>query len=542
MSDALPWPEAFATRYRAAGHWIGKSLASIVRDGARRWPQKTAAVDANRRCTYAQLEARTDRLAESFAALGINASDRVVVQLPNVIEFIEVTFALLKLGAVPIFALPGHREHELAYFCKHTDAIAYVGIDRFAGCDYRVLAHKLFARAPSLLHAVIVGTLEDAQKDDARFKSLASLLDDARTSEQRTCSIDASQVALMQLSGGSTGTPKLIARTHDDYFYSVRQSVPLCGFDESTVYLVSLPAGHNFPLSSPGILGCLFAGGTVVLSASAYAKDVFALVERERVTHAATVPSVAHLWLLAHQRNPRTFDSWKVLQVGGAKLAPAIATQLHRELGPTLQQVFGMAEGLVNYTRLDDPEEVITTTQGRPMSEDDELRIVDNAGQEVPNGQVGQLLTRGPYTIRGYFRADEHNAQVFSEDGFYRTGDLVRRTPSGNLVVEGRVKEQINRAGEKIAPVELEECLLRHPSIEDVAALGVDDTFVGERICVVVVLKRDATVSRQEVLAHIRDHGLATYKLPDRVLFVDALPKTNVGKTDKRSLAAQLSH
>jgi 2,3-dihydroxybenzoate-AMP ligase len=200
-------------------------------------------------------------------------------------------------------------------------------------------------------------------------------------------------------------------------------------------------------------------------------------------------------------------------------------------------QVFGMAEGLVNYTRLDDDPETVVTTQGRPISPDDEIRIVDDADREVPEGEFGHLLTRGPYTIRGYWRAPEHNRTAFTEDGFYRTGDIVRRTPSGHLVVEGRAKDQINRGGEKVAAEEIENIILAHPSVHDVSLVAVPDEYLGERTLAYVILREGAEPLRPvAVKRFVRDRGVAAYKVPDLVEFVDAFPQTGIGKISKKQL------
>lgn len=196
-----------------------------------------------------------------------------------------------------------------------------------------------------------------------------------------------------------------------------------------------------------------------------------------------------------------------------------------------------MAEGLVNYTRLDDDPETVVTTQGKPISEDDEIRIVDDAGQDVAEGGYGHLLTRGPYTIRGYWRAPEHNRTAFTEDGFYRTGDIVRRTPDGSLVVEGRAKDQINRGGEKVAPEEIENIILAHPAVHDVSVVGVEDAFLGERTLAYVILREDAPPLRPvAVKRHVRERGVAAYKVPDLVEFVDVFPQTGIGKVSKKGL------
>ncbi len=208
-------------------------------------------------------------------------------------------------------------------------------------------------------------------------------------------------------------------------------------------------------------------GGRVVLASGGSPDEAFALIEKERVTITALVPPLAMIWLDAKASRHNDLSSLQVLQVGGAKFSAEVAKRIRPTFGCTLQQVFGMAEGLVNYTRLDDSEEMIIHTQGRPMSEFDEVRVVDENDCDVKTGEVGRLLTRGPYTIRGYYKAEEHNAKSFTPDGFYRTGDLVKINENGYLVVEGRDKDQINRGGEKVATEEVENHLLAHHSVHD---------------------------------------------------------------------------
>jgi salicylate---CoA ligase len=331
--------------------------------------------------------------------------------------------------------------------------------------------------------------------------------------------------------------PKLIARTHDDYAYNARASAELCGLDAHSVYLGTLPASHNFPLACPGILGTLLAGGRVVMLPSPEPERVFATIEREGVTVATAVPAVAQRWLAhALEHGAGRLATLRLLQVDGARIADELARQVRPVLGATLQQVFGMAEGLLNYTRLDDPEEVICTTQGRPMSEGDEVRIIDEAGNDLPDGVPGALLTRGPYTPRGYYRAPEQNARAFTPDGWYASGDVVRRRPDGNLVVEGRDKDMINRGGEKISAEEVENLVYRMPGVAQVAAVAMPDRELGERVCLYVVLEPGAALTLADVRDAMAAAGVARYKWPDRLETVDALATTKVGKIDKKAL------
>ncbi|MEU6061963.1 (2,3-dihydroxybenzoyl)adenylate synthase [Streptomyces sp. NPDC047097] len=535
-ADAPTWPAEFAERYRAAGHWRGETFGAMLRERAAAHPDRIAIVDpaggpdgGRRTWTYGELDRRADRLAAGLTARGIGRGDRVVVQLPNTAEFFEVVFALFRIGALPVFALPAHRESEIAYFCSFAEAVAYVIPAEHGGYDYRTLAAVVCAKAPTVRHVFVTGG------DAGAFESLADLpAEPVALSEPAPDAL-----AFLQLSGGSTGTPKLIPRTHDDYIYSLRGSNELCGVTEESVYLCVLPAAHNFPLSSPGTLGTLYAGGRVVLCPSPSPDTAFPLIERERVTITGLVPPLALVWTEAATRTAHDLSSLDVLLVGGAKFSEEAARRVAPALGCTLQQVFGMAEGLVNYTRLDDPAETIVTTQGRPISADDEIRIVDDEDQDLPVGTTGHLLTRGPYTIRGYWRAPEHNRRSFTEDGFYRTGDLVRLTESGHLVVEGRAKDQINRGGEKIAAEEVENHLLAHPAVHDANVVAEPDPYLGERTCAYVILRADAEPVKASALkAFVRGRGLAAYKVPDRVVFTDAFPKTGVGKVSKKDLRA----
>ncbi|MFE5831722.1 (2,3-dihydroxybenzoyl)adenylate synthase [Streptomyces sp. NPDC056508] len=533
---APTWPAEFAERYRAAGWWEGVTFGAMLRTRAGAHPDRVAVVDhagpggARRAWTYAELDLRADRLAAGLAARGIGAGDKVVVQLPNVAEFLEVVFALFRLGALPVFALPAHRESEISYFCSFTGAAAYVIPDVHGGFDHRALATTVLARSPELRHVFVVGG------DAGAFEALADVPAEPVGLPDR----DPSETAFLQLSGGSTGVPKLIPRTHDDYVYSLRGSAEICALDEDSVYLCALPAAHNFPLSSPGSLGTLYAGGRVVMCPQPAPDVAFPLIRDEGVTITGLVPPLALAWIDAAPGSAYDLSTLDVLLVGGAKLSDEAARRVRPALGCTLQQVFGMAEGLVCYTRLDDDPETVVTTQGRPISPDDEIRVVDDEDEDLPVGATGHLLTRGPYTIRGYWNAPEHNARAFTEDGFYRTGDLVRLTPSGHLVVEGRAKDQINRGGEKIAAEEVENHLLAHPSVHDANVVAEPDPYLGERSCAYVIRRQGAEEVKALVLKRfVRERGLAAYKVPDRIVFVDAFPTTGVGKISKKDLRAE---
>ena len=537
MSDALiplvqPWPAALAQRYRAAGYWRGETFPGILRDRAVRFAERTAVVAGEDRWTYAELSARAEKIAAGLLGLGRAPGDRVVIQLGNTAAYYAVVWGLFRAGLIPVFALAAHRLTEVAHFARKSQASAYVAVEHYEGFDYRTLARELLAQPDiGVRHVVIAG-------DAAEFQSLDAL--PAAPGLLPTSDPDPQSVAFLQISGGSTGLSKLIPRTHDDYIYSFRASNEICGIGADSVYLVALPAAHNFPMSSPGALGVFYAGGTVVLSPSPSPDVAFPLVARERVTDLGLVPPLALLWAQAAERTPHDLSSLRVLQVGGAKLTPEAARRVVAALPVRLQQVFGMAEGLVNYTRLDDDEDTVLGTQGRPISPDDEVLVVDDHGQPVAQGQPGYLLTRGPYTIRRYHNDESANARSFTEDGFYRTGDIVVQRASGHLIVQGRAHDHINRAGEKISAEEVEDLLLAHPQVFDVAVVSIPDEYLGERICAFVIPRQGEKPRPPEIKAWMRGRGVAAFKLPDQFVLVDAFEVTAVGKTSRKELRARL--
>jgi 2,3-dihydroxybenzoate-AMP ligase len=201
-----------------------------------------------------------------------------------------------------------------------------------------------------------------------------------------------------------------------------------------------------------------------------------------------------------------------------------------------VQEVFGMAEGLLCYVRLDDPDEVRFETAGRPVSAGDELRLVDDEGNDVPEGEIGELLVRGPYTLRGYFRVPEYNARVFTPDGFYRSGDLMRRHPSGNYVVEGRKKDLINRGGEKISAEEVENLILSHPAVLNIACVPMPDPLLGERMCAFAILRPGMTLTLKDLTNFQLGKGIAKFKLPERLEIMEEFPLSRVGKVAKNVL------
>lgn len=529
LDGFTPWPEDVASRYRDQGIWRGETLGTVLREAARCYGDKTALIHGDRRIGYAELDRWTDRLAAGFAAHGLRPGDRIVVQLPNVPEFVAIAFGLMRLGVKLVFSLPAHRVTEIVHLADLSGAVGYLVPETHRGYDHLELARQVKAETSTLTSLFVLGAKTDG------FVSVAEL--EAAADPQPLPEPDAADVAFFLLSGGTTALPKLIPRTHDDYVYMSHRAARVCELTEDDVYLAVLPIEFNFAFGCPGLIGTFLTGGTAVLADTPNPLDCFPLIERHRATVTAMVPSIMALWLEAAEWAEEDLASLRLVQVGGARMTREFTSRIQPTLGAALQQVFGMAEGLLTFSRPDDPAESVLTTQGKPISNADELLIVDEDGRPLPAGRIGELITRGPYTLRGYYQAPDHNRRAFTEDGFYRTGDLARLTEDGDLVIEGRIKETIIRGGDKIAAGEVEDLLLAHPGVAAAAVIGVPDEFLGERICAYLV-SDGPEVSLADLKQSVHAQGVADYKLPDIVRYVPELPLTPLGKVDKKALAA----
>ena len=439
--------------------------------------------------------------------------------------------ALNYIGVIPVMALRAHRQAEIRHFVRSSEAAAYFIPDTVGNFDYRPMAKEIGAEFPSLRHVVVVG---DAGPGQASFASLTSesgadhdLLNSVRQ--------DPSEVSTMLLSGGTTSLSKLIPRTHNDYVLNARLCGQVGGFSEDTVFLAILPLGHNYNLASPGLLGAFYTGGTLVIAKSTDASDIFTTVARERVTVIAAAVPLITTWLNSNVAQQFDVSSLRVIQNGGARLAPELRARLRSELGCSPQEIYGTAEGLINMTRLDDSDNVLLESSGAPVSELDEITVLDDAGNEVPDGEPGELVTRGPYTIRGYYNAPKINADAFTADGFYRMGDIVRKR--GRYVyTEGRRKDLINRGGEKISCDEIENLIFGIRQVKQVSVVAMADSVFGEKACACVVLHPGTQLTFDELIAHLRAQQIASFKLPERLEVMAAFPVSPVGKILKREL------
>jgi len=539
LPGCVPWPPEYARRYRERGYWEERSIPAALDASVERRPDKIALVHGPERITYRQLGERVSRLAAQFVRSGLKPLDRVVLQLHNAPEFLYAFFGLIRAGAIPVMALRAHRHTEVRHFIVSSGAAGYVIPDVLRDFDYRAMAEEMRAACPTLKRVFVAGAAGKGQI------SLGGLLDAPLTAAEvaqalAEVRLDPAEAALMLLSGGTTSLSKLIPRTHDDYVYNAKQCGRLARFGEDTVLMPILPLGHNYNLASPGLMGALYHGGTVVLAPSGDAETVFPLIERERVTAVPAAVPLISAWLNSGVPEKHDLSSLRVVQNGGARLAPELRARLRERFRCTPQEIYGTAEGLICMVPLDGDDEAVLESSGIPVCDDDEIKVLGDDDREVPDGAPGELCVRGPYTIRGYYNAPEKNREGFTADGFYRMGDIVRKR-GRQVYTEGRRKDIINRGGEKISCDEIENYIFAHPKVKAVTLVAMPDDTFGEKACAFVIPKPGETLGFAELIAFLKERRIASFKLPERLEIVTEFPTSPVGKILKRELREQIA-
>ena len=537
LLDAPPFRPELVAAYRAAGLWGTATIATELSAIAAAHPDLEAVVAQQGRRTYAELDAETDRIATGLLDLGLRPGERVVLQVTNRLESVVAWYAVLKAGLVPVATLAAHRRHEIDQVSRQAEATAHL-VERDLAFDLVAFAHSVATGHPTLRHVLTIGgDLAASANGTTAVETLgAGVRPDVAADRVAAvqAAIDPDDVAVLQLSGGTTGVPKLIPRRHAEYWYNARAYADRLGFTAGTRVAHLIPVIHNAGIScavhaAHAVGGCLVLGTPDALASAP-------LLGRERAEFA--VIGHGHFQALGTPGFLEQATSLTGVLLSGTKVPDALFADLERR-GIWVGQLFGMAEGLFTASRHEDPREARLRSVGTPISELDEVRVLEPGTEDpVAPGAVGELCCRGPYTIPGYYAATpEQHAAAFTSDGFYRTGDLARWASYGgvdHLLIEGRIKDVINRGGEKINAEEVELLLMQHPAVLQVAVVSMPDRRLGERSCAYVVTSGGLDLAA--VQKHFASLEVAKFKWPERIEVVDELPRTKVGKVDKKTL------
>ncbi|MBW0091662.1 AMP-binding protein [Pseudonocardia sp. KRD-184] len=539
-TDLPPFDPDRAAAYLRDGLWGSRTVGDRLRDSAERFAGRLALVTAEQQLSYRELDDMTDAFAAGvLATTALRPGDRVMFSAGNVAETVVAYYGCVKAGLLPVCTLPAHGHREIGLLAEHTGARGHVVQADFGRQDLAALSATVGLDVVISLRGHLPGGVgyDEILAAGASAPARAALA---------AVEIDPDGLVAFQLSGGTTGLPKVAPRRHREYVHNAEAFTGPLGIGPDSVVLHVLPIMHNAGIAA-AMQPAHWAGAAFVLGASADAAAVFEIVHRERVTTIPLLPPAVVIRLL--ERAAVTGEDLRPVErmlVGGQKLPAEAAARIEPVLGVPCAQMFGMAEGMFLATPPDAPAWVRERTVGSPVSAGDEIRVLEIGGElEVPDGELGELACRGPYTVPGYYRAAAHNAATFTGDGFYRTGDLaVRHVVDGRTyyAIEGRIKDVINRGAEKIHAEEVEEIVVRHPDVTTAALVAMPDPVLGERACVFLILAAGAPPLDVAGLGEfLRGEGLARYKWPERVEVVAELPLTNVGKVSKKDLRDRLA-
>jgi len=524
-----------AEKYNKYRWWLGLTWGDIFNKATDLYPQKEALVDDTSRYTYSELREKVDRLAASLIGLGIRQGDFAMIQLPNWNEFILSYFALQKIGAIVILLISRHGKTEVSYLCELTKPKAWIIPERYGKIDYNPLIASIRKENGQLEHVILVRS-----EKRRGFQNLEELIDKGKLNKSTLRLIDKRRpdpmaVATITPTGGTTGLPKAVPRTHNDFISNVEYHSKAWEITSEDTILTVAPVSHGQGMLC-GVGASFLNYAKYVLIDSTQPENICAVLEREKVTALPTVPAVIQRIVNLENLDQYDLSSLKKVYSGGAPSSPDLVKSVYDKLKCKFVNAYGSAEGSCAMTRLDDDFETVCTTVGKKDCPYNEFKVINQYGEEMPPGAEGELITKGPTIFTGYFKSTEENKKIFTKAGFFKTGDLARINEAGTITITGRIKETILRGGETISAVGIERLIAAHSGVLDAAVVGMPDKDLGERVCAYIVTKSGVKLTFDELIAFLKGSGASVMQLPERIEFIDSMPLTKIGKADKKLL------
>jgi 2,3-dihydroxybenzoate-AMP ligase len=537
-----PFTEQECRRYVARGLWRNLTVLDLLDRNAQVFPNKLAIIDEKTEVTWKELQQRVNRLAIQLRELGVEYGDFFVLDLMNTVEYAYFYFGLNRLGAIPVVCLPRHRRMELEHELKLHEAkgiVVPVG-EKF---DYVGMVDEIKGNAPRLKICLTVGG-----EAPQGWTSVEGLLEEEVENEYAEDYLeqlkpDPNDICIEQLSGGTTGLPKGIPKTHNEYICQWDYIGRAAAYTDESISLIVIPALHNAAFAfcfGPAT----FRGGTVVLCTTPTPEKHFEMIDKYKVTHTMLIPIQITYWMQAQEKmEDYDLSSLKVIGSGAEKVRPELVKWALEDLGVNFVNVLGMSEGMHICTRWHTGKEPQMYTVGKPLiiDPDVEIRLVDDEGRDVRPGEIGEMISRGALTFKGYFRNEEENKAAFDEQGFFHSGDLMSVREDGCYVVEGRKKDMIKRAGENVYPAAVEDRIATFSKVAHCAVVGMPDQILGEKLCAFIEPVKGETISLHEVVEYLKGLGIAVFNLPERLELVGGWPLTAKNAIDKRRLRAYVT-
>lgn len=527
-------------RYYADGDWQDGVLFDVVRRHARSRPERLLVTDGTHRVTYGDLYEQAIRLAAGLRDLGVDSGDRVAVQLPNWAEFAIVTAALSRLGAVLVPIMPIFRADEVRYIVGHSGAVALIGPQTFNRFTHGDMYAEVRASVPTLRTVILVRSIDpDAVGDAIPFEQVGAPRDAADITvldEGLGATASPDDGCLIVYTSGTTARPKGCFHTFNTIHASAVAMIRRMAIDEQDVFFNPSPVCHSTGLVT-GLLMPLLVGGATHFMERWEPTEGLQRIAEHGCT--ATFTSTTFLTTLLHAYRDGEHDlgTMRYWVCAGAPIPGSVVQEARSRFpGCSVLSLYGRSENMTTaMCGPDDEPERSATSDGRALP-GASIQVVDDEGAALEPGASGDICYRGPSHMLGYYDDPAETDALYTPDGSSRSGDLGVMDAAGFVRVSGRIKDIIIRGGINVSSREVEDLLIGHPAVRDVAVVAMPDARLGERSCAYVVAAQGSTPTLAQLTDFLRSREIAVQKLPERLELVDALPMTAVGKVRKNLL------
>lgn len=505
-----------------------RSVYHLLKNACEKYPEKEAVFDGVHRISYQQLKLESQLIASALSEKGFKKGDRVMVSLPNWYEFVVIYFALAQLGVIAVPCNTRYRQEELIYILENSRSKAmFIG----KGFSFLETFKEFVNSGDSSLEGIFTVRFKDGE-----LLSYTDLIEKGHQKEIAQATIVPEEdVFTILYTSGTTGKPKGAMLTHENVVFSSKLTIDALKCTDQDVFLLPVPVFHVFGLV-PGILSAVGVGSKIVFIEEYKAVAVLKLIEQEKVTVHYGVPTMFILELNHSDFKKYDLSSLRTGIIAAAPCPEEVVRRIRTEMGCDIQVSYGMTETAapVTFTSFDDDDYLKSVTVGKFLPEI-EGKIVDAQRQPVPTGEIGEIAVRGKVVMKGYYNMPEHTKAAFDNEGWFYTGDSGTMDENGYIRIVGRKKDMIIRGGYNIYPREVEEFYYKHPSVLEVAIIGLPDTVLGEISCAVIKLKPGYSEDEESMKEFIKDK-VADFKVPDRIVFVEQFPMTASGKIIKQEL------
>ncbi|WP_286231223.1 fatty acid--CoA ligase family protein [Neobacillus mesonae] len=515
------------------------NLSSQLHETAKASADKIAYYFLDKSCTYAELDRAITKFASGLGKLGVKQGDHIGLLLGNSPQFVISLYGALRLGATVIPVNPIYTEDEIGYILKNGDVKVVVGVDLMIP-----LAKKVHHLLPKVEHYIICETEQNGYKEKiveelsvySKMKSFTEVIASGDISF-RGPTLEDDDTALILYTSGTTGKPKGAMLTHKNLYSNAKDIGEYLKINHDDRVITALPMFHVFCLTV-ALNAPLLSGAAILIVPKFSPKEIFRLAKQYEATVFAGVPTMYNFLYQYSDGNTEDFKSFRLCISGGASLPVALLQNFETKFNVLISEGYGLSEAspVTCFNPLDRPRKPgsIGTTILNVQN-----KVVNELGEEVPVGAVGELIVRGPNVMKGYYKMPEETAAAI-KDGWLYTGDMARMDEEGYFYIVDRKKDLIIVGRYNVYPREVEEVIYNHHDIVEAAVLGIPDPNQGEAVCAYVV-RKNPELTAEQLFEYCKEH-LAKYKVPSSIEFLEELPKNTTGKILRRALKKQVTH